>query len=153
MPFQFSSLCELLDALELSQSRLAPSNPRYVTDNGTIIRGWFDKHSQDIPRQGREAVAFLSCVFPERRADRMYDLQESRLEGIIQTAIGIGKTRMRELRNWRDSDGPDFATAVQRVLAAAEVCSTACPSVTLIEIDQTMDRIASRSRFSSDNIR
>ena len=153
MPFQFSILCELLDALELSQSRLRSTNPRYVTDDGTIIRCWFDTYSQNIPRQGLEAVAFLSCVFPERRADRVYELKESRLEGIIQTAMGIGKTRMKELRNWRDTDGPDFATAVQRVLSAAEVCSAACPGVNLIEIDQAMDRVASRSRFSSDDFR
>jgi DNA ligase 4 len=41
----------------------------------------------------------------------------------------------------------------RRVLSAAEICSTACPSVTLVEIDQALDWIASRSRFSSDDIR
>jgi DNA ligase 4 len=153
MPFQFGALCELVDALELSRSKLPSSNSRCINDVGTIIRGWFDKYSQNIPRQGREAVAFLSCLFPERRADRVYELKESRLEEIIKTAIGISRTRMKELGNWRHEDGPDFATAVQRVLSAAEICSTACPSLTLVEIDQALDWIASRSRFSSDHIR
>ena len=60
-----------------------------------------------IPRKGPEAVAFLSCLFPERRADRVYGLQERRLEGILKGGLGLGATGMKELLRWRDEDGPD----------------------------------------------
>jgi hypothetical protein len=74
-------------------------------NTGAIVCKWFDKYSHEIPRQGREAVAFLSRLFSERRADRVYDPKEKRLEDIVRIAMGIRRTLSRELRSWRDADG------------------------------------------------
>lgn len=46
----------------------------------------FNEHDQIIPRKGLEAVALLSCLFPEGRPDRVFNLQEKRLETILQQA-------------------------------------------------------------------
>jgi hypothetical protein len=48
-----------------------------------FLNAWFDKHDMIIPRQGSEAGAFLSCMFPECRADQVYNLQEAKLEAIV----------------------------------------------------------------------
>jgi DNA ligase 4 len=64
----------------------------------TVV-AWFNKHDQIIPRKGPEAVAFLSCLFPERRPDRVFNLQEKRLEAIIQQAQCLGATRLKDLHN------------------------------------------------------
>ena len=56
------------------------------TPSTRILNAWFDKHDAIIPRQGSEAVAFLSCMFPERRADQVYNLREAKLEVIVQRA-------------------------------------------------------------------
>jgi DNA ligase-4 len=43
-------------------------------------------------------LALLSCIFPERRANRVYDLRERKLKAIVQRALGLGVTRLKELR-------------------------------------------------------
>ena len=53
------------------------------TPSTRILNAWFDKHDAIILRQGFEAVAFLSCMFPERRADQVYNLREAKLEAIV----------------------------------------------------------------------
>src|SRR5439155_23131470 len=98
MPFEFRIFCDLLNNLSRAQTKTSPTAPE-ITDSSTrIINAWFDKHDSIIPRHGSEAVAFLSCMFPERRADRVYNLREAKLEAIIQRALGLGTTRLKELR-------------------------------------------------------
>jgi hypothetical protein len=53
------------------------------TPSTRILNAWFDKHDAIIPRQGSEAVASLSCMFPECRVDRVYNLREAKLEAIV----------------------------------------------------------------------
>jgi DNA ligase-4 len=50
----------------------------------------------------------LPCLFPERRPDRVFGLQERRLEGLIQRAQGIGSSRMKDLQIRKTSGGLDF---------------------------------------------
>ena len=90
-------------------------------------------------RQGPEAVAFLSCLFPERRPDRVFSLRIGQLENIIQRAQRLGSSRMKDLQNWKTSDGLDFASCVERVMAVTH-CELRCsPNVTLEELDDILD--------------
>jgi hypothetical protein len=74
MPFPFSSLCELLN--ELDKNRTKSSAVGKILDlNAKTVVSWFNKHNGMIPRRGTEAVAFLSCLFPERRPDRVFNLR------------------------------------------------------------------------------
>jgi DNA ligase-4 len=87
MSFKFCHICELFDSLEgLRDKKLEESI--------AAVHAWFDKYESSIPRQGPAAVAFLSCLFPERRADRVFGLKEKRLEDIIKQALGLGATRL-----------------------------------------------------------
>jgi Haem-degrading len=62
------------------------------------VRSPFNDHNWVIPRQGLEAVAFLSCIFPNRRTDRVFELPERRQEPIIKQAQEDGMGSMSVMR-------------------------------------------------------
>jgi DNA ligase N terminus len=130
MPFPSSSLCDLLNKLEKNRSKSSRTDKIQDLDERTAV-AWFIKHNESIPRRGPEAVAFLSCLFPERRPDRVFSLQVRRLETIIQRAQRLGSSRMGDLQHWRTSEGVDFASCVERVMAATDPESRPGPNITL----------------------
>ncbi|ERF70354.1 hypothetical protein EPUS_07619 [Endocarpon pusillum Z07020] len=142
MPFKFRHLCDLLQSLDDNRIKKV-TYPRSKNSDIPIIVSWFNKHDRQIPRCGKEAVAFLSCLFPERRADRVYNVQEKRLEKIIGRSLGLGRTRVIHLSWWRTANGADFAQTVQKVMSEAEFDRPRPQhEVTLEEIDNLFDRIA-----------
>ena len=81
------------------------------------------------------------------------ELRERRLESIIGRALCLGTTRLKELQKWRDQDGVDFASSVEHVMSATDSTLQPDSSVTVDQIDETLDRIAVRSSFSSPKLR
>ncbi|KAH6883508.1 hypothetical protein B0T10DRAFT_580496 [Thelonectria olida] len=152
MPFPFRLLCDLLERLERNAKRSSSIDRIQELDQLTIL-AWFKKHNAIIPRRGSEAVAFLSCLFPERRSDRIFGLQQRQLEGVIQRAQCLGSSRMKDLQIWKTSGGLDFASSVERVMATTDCESRAGPEVTLEEIDDVLDQVAALSSFSSASLR
>jgi DNA ligase-4 len=152
MPFPFNSVFDLLNKLEENRTK-SWSNVKIQDLDARTIAAWFNKYNEIIPRRGPEAVAFLSCLFPERRPDRVFGLQVRRLETIIQRAQCLGSTRMKDLQSWRTSDGMDFASCVEHVIAATDPEHRPGPNVTLEELDEILDRIAATSSFSSIDLR
>ncbi|KAH7109337.1 hypothetical protein EDB81DRAFT_769177 [Dactylonectria macrodidyma] len=152
MPFPFRLLCDLLGRLERNARRSSSIDRIQERDTLTIL-AWFNEHNAIIPRRGPEAVAFLSCLFPERRPDRVFGLQERQLEGIIQRAQCLGSSRMKDLQRWKTSGGLDFASSVERVMATTDCESRAGREVTLEELDDVLDQIAASSSFSSASLR
>lgn len=67
-------LCELLEKLKIILGGSADT---------VIIAVWFNERSSVIPRQGHGAIAFLLCLLPKQRPDRVFGLQERQLENII----------------------------------------------------------------------
>jgi DNA ligase 4 len=121
--------------------------------NTRIVVTWFNRHDRIIPRKGPEAVAFLLYLFPERRPDQVFNIQEKRLETIIQQAQYLGASRLKDLQNWRTRDGSDLASCVERVITATDFGSRPGTSVTLEELDKILDRIAATLSFSSVDLR
>jgi DNA ligase 4 len=151
MPFTFRLLCDLLNELDQNRSSKSMKTSRCL--NTHTVVAWFNKHDRIIPRKGPEAVAFLSCLFSDRRPDRVFNLQEKRLETIIRQAQCLGATRLKDLQNWRAIEGSDLASCVERVMAATDSESRTGPGVTLEEIDEILDQIAAASSFSSIDLR
>jgi hypothetical protein len=60
---------------------------------------------------------------------------------------------MKDLQSWRTSNSMDFASCVKRVMAATDPEIRPNPTVTLRELDEILDRIATISPFSSINLR
>ncbi len=144
-PLYFTEICELFDNFDRDLANA-------LRDDVLAVRRWFDKYASTIPRNGPAAVAFLSCLFPERRADRLCKIKETRLEGILQSALGLGATRIKDSRRWREADSPNFTIAVQSVIAATDESLLPQPKVTIVEVDQMLDRVASGSVYSSDGL-
>ncbi|KAF2190305.1 hypothetical protein K469DRAFT_723135 [Zopfia rhizophila CBS 207.26] len=153
MSFNFSILCDLLNELDQNRARKSSKTPNTLSPSNVIVVSWFNKHDRIIPREGPGAVAFLSCLFPERRADRVFNLQEKRLESIIKQAQGLGATRLKQLQNWRTRDGADFASCVERLMSATDTGTRYGSSITLEELNETLDRVAATSTFSSIELR
>lgn len=96
-----------------------------------------------------------SCLvmFPEHRADRVYNLREAKLEVLVQRALRLGATRLKELRWWTPTNGVDFASAVEHVISATGSETRPDASMTLEEIDEVLDRVAAASSFSAVDLR
>jgi DNA ligase-4 len=107
----------------------------------------------------------VGCFFPlgfvieplvvsdERRPDRVYGLQEKRLERIIEKALGLGISRVYELQRLQDQQGLDFASAVQQIMSATDETLQPSGPMTIEEIDDMLDGVASTCSFSSSEIR
>lgn len=93
------------------------------------------------------------CLFPEKRPDRVYGLGESRLEGIVVKAAGLGHTRASELRHPQEHEGVDFASAVQQVLSVTDDDHESIHSLTIVDLDHALDRLAVICPFSSRKLR
>jgi DNA ligase 4 len=153
MPFKFRHLCDLLQSLDDNRIKKKATDARARSSDTPIIITWFRKHERQIPRHGTAAVAFLSCLFPERRADRVYNIQEKRLEKIVGRTLQLGTTRIARLSSWKAPNGADFAQTVQNVMSEAEFDRPRPDfEVTLEEIDSLFDRIAATYGGSSPEL-
>ena len=144
MPLQFFDVCQLFE--QLSSSRDLQGRERSLHE-------WFERHNSAIGRRGASALALLSCLFPEKRADRVYGLRPEQLECIVTKAACLGHTRVAELRRLQGHEGMDFASAVQQVLSATDDISRPHPSISIEQVDQALDRLASTCSFSSSKLR
>ena len=146
MSFRFSWLCELLDELEsnISKKRASSVNTSNI-DHVTVV-AWFSRHRSRLTSFSNSAVALLSCLFPERRPDRVFALREKRLLNVFSRALGLNHGSSRRLRLIEG----EIATSIAKVMREAEFDLPRSPNqVTVEEIDLVLERVATRSNFSS----
>lgn len=112
MPFPFAYVCDLLQSLDGQQLQSGrKSNPE-------MIRLWFQKHRALIDG-GTDGPALLSTLLPEKRTDRVFQVQAAGLERIIGRALGLGESRMRELARYQTPGlGIDLGDCVEYILTA-----------------------------------
>ena len=154
MAFKFSWFSDLLEELDRNRlDKLAAGSGIAQLTRRSILR-FFDRHSQHIPRNGKDGAAFLSCLFPERRTDRVYSIQETRLAAIFGRALGLSTTRVAQLNRWREQGALNFASCVERVMRDAENRTPSPRStVTIAQIDKALHQLAANSPYSSPDIR
>jgi len=154
MAFRFAWLVELLQAIEGNKTKKAVTTSRAVNPDNQVIITWYNRYNHRITRHGESAIAFLSCLFPEHRSDRVYALQERRLSSIFGRALGLGHSRAARLNQWRQRNGKDFPTCVEDVMAECEFAEpTPENEVTLEQIHAVLTQIAANSGFSSPELR
>jgi DNA ligase 4 len=154
MGFKFSSLVELLEDLERNRFRKISNASRSINPDKQIIIAWFNRHDTKIKRSQHEGVAFLSCLFPERRPDRCFHMQETRLASIIGRVYHLGTGRLNELRAWKERKPADFASCLASVLAQTEMpVPRSGNEVTLEEISLALDEIAANIKGSAPALR
>lgn len=141
MPFKFSWLCELLDELYHERHQRRATHVRQYDPYNPIVIKWFRRHYDKIVRNGPPAVVFLTCMFPERRPDRVYSIKETRLSSLFGRALRLGTSRLQRLRAWRAKAGLDFPSCLEGVMAECEHDSPHWEhEVTLEEVDAMLER-------------
>ncbi|KAL2019635.1 hypothetical protein VTK56DRAFT_9450 [Thermocarpiscus australiensis] len=150
MPFLFSYVCDLLQRLE--DNRVARTGLR---SNATIIQDWFRGHQAQLYRNDHSSAALLSALLPEKRTDRVYFIREKKLQIVIGRALGLGRSRIAQLRRWSKPEARvDLAECVESILKETpNPISPTHREVTVEEIDELLHCIASTCRFSSPAVR
>ncbi|KAI1113692.1 hypothetical protein F5Y14DRAFT_203242 [Nemania sp. NC0429] len=150
MPFPYRYICDLLQQLddELRKS------PERQTSCGAIVREWFRQHRSLLDAPGNDACAIISMLLPERRTDRVYNIQAPKLQSIFGKALMLGASRVLELRRWAEpGSGIDLADCVESALRRTPNSRDDTTDLTVEEIDETLGRIAAACRFSSPTVR
>lgn len=153
MGFNFSYLCDLLSNLEDNQYLKVSTAAKTSDPDIRTVSNWFRNHSKRIHAHDTDLLAFLSCLFPEKRTDRVYWLQHASLARVIARCLLLGVSRREELDCWRQSGGEDLGQCVENVMRQAENQILPGQEVTVEEIDDALNRIASRCRFSGPRVR
>lgn len=154
MPFKFSNVCQLLSDLE----GVVAHNPPYLpSERDEELRRktqyWFRCHRRAIDEGTVDGVALLSTLVPEKRTDRVYGLQESRLCKVIARCLHLNKGNIAVLQSWKQPGNGDLGACVQRVLKEFDCEQKPGAHVTIEETDFVLQSLASRSRFSSPAVR
>ncbi|KAG8529882.1 uncharacterized protein KY384_005363 [Bacidia gigantensis] len=153
-PLLFEDFCDLLERLEEVSKRDPPSlsNDREKR-NRTIIRSWFAFHTISIYSTSIKPVTLLNSLFPAKRTDRVYGLQQKSLSRRLRGCLKLGHGRWQQLDQYQRPGLDDLGACVERVLKQAEFPKQP-PSkqVTLQEIDDTLVSLAARCRFSGHKV-
>ncbi|KAE8154205.1 DNA ligase/mRNA capping enzyme [Aspergillus avenaceus] len=153
MGFKFTHLCDLLSALENNRILKATNEAKTTDPDVKTVTHWFKQHGTRLRDKDTDKLAVLSCMFPEKRTDRVYWLQDTSLARVIGRCLLLGSSRREELERWRLAGGPDLAKCVENVMRQAENQVIEGQEVTVEEIDTAMNAIASRCRFSGPRVR
>lgn len=150
MPFPYRYICDLLQQLddELRKS------PEKQTSCDVIVQSWFQQHRSLLDAPGNDACAIISMLLPERRTDRVYNIQAPKLQSIFGKALMLGASRVMELRRWTQPGlGIDLADCVESTLRRTPNSRDDTTHLTVEEIDETLGRVAAACRFSSPTVR
>ncbi|KAK5956428.1 hypothetical protein OHC33_003005 [Knufia fluminis] len=139
----FSDICDPLEQLSSFPSA-------YQTE--AITKEWFGRHVDRL-QLSTESLALLSCVMPARRYDRVYGLGEKRIARIAAKAKEIGTSRQRELERMRKEENLDYATAVMKAVEECGAQNSSRASLTITELDHTLDQVAAWCDFSDVKLR
>ncbi|KAK7996328.1 ATP dependent dna ligase domain protein [Apiospora marii] len=150
MPFQYKFVCDLLQQLEDE----AHSTSKERTPTRTIIERWFHEHRVRLDAPTVNGCAVISTLLPERRTDRVYGIQTTRLESIVGQALILGSSRVKELRRYKTpGQGVDLGDCIESILSRAPNSIHPDREVTVEDIDEVLTRVAAGCRFSSPAIR
>lgn len=146
MPFEFVYVCDLFAELDANRYRKASAASRATNPDRATVINWFLKHQRRMQSGNTDLLALLSCLFPEKRTDRVLALKEASLVRIIGKSLRLGKIRKSELENWKKANNGDLGSCVEAVMAQSENVKAA---VTVELINSALDEVAARCRFSS----
>lgn len=153
MPIKFTYLCDLLEALENLE---VAHRDVYILNRRerqrAILQDWFRRHRRAIDDPENDRVALLSCLFPERRTDRVYNIQAQALLNILSRCLGLGRSRLNELLSWKTTTSDDLASWTSKIVRATDL-SGAPSRFTIEDIDGTLGAVATQCRFSSPAVR
>lgn len=114
MPFPFVYVCDLLQRLDDNQSARSGQGNSY-----NIVNAWFEQHRSLIIRHDYDVGPLLSTLLPEKRSDRVYNIQAKTLQKLFGRALLLGRSRLKELARWEEpGGGVDLADCIEGILNA-----------------------------------
>jgi DNA ligase-4 len=153
MGFKFSWLCDLLSGLDDSRIVKASTASKNTDPDTRVVARWFAQHGRRLHHKTTNSLAVLSALFPEKRTDRVYWLQDASLARVVGRCLLLGSSRREELDRWRICGGTDLGQCVENVMRQAENHIPDGQEVTAEDVDTALDRIASRCKFSGPQVR
>ncbi|KAA8642929.1 ATP dependent DNA ligase domain protein [Aspergillus tanneri] len=153
MGFKFRFVCDLLSSLENNRIAKAATEAKNTDPDARVVSRWFTQHGKRLRNKDTDTLAVLFCIFPEKRTDRVYYLQDTSLARVIGRCLLLGSSRREELERWRLSGGVDLGQCVENVMKQAENHIINGLEVTVEEIDAVLNSIASRCKFSGPRVR
>ncbi|KAF1986569.1 hypothetical protein K402DRAFT_454217 [Aulographum hederae CBS 113979] len=154
MPFKFTYFCDLLSDLEKIQLRDPPllRDARRLKIQSTV-ENWFKTHRRTIEDRSTNQVALLSTLFPERRTDRVYHIQEASLEKIAGRCLCLNSSKRKDLQNYKTSGRGDLGVCLENVLKQSDSEPKPGIALTVEDVDSALQNVASQCRFSSKEVR
>ncbi|KAK5683182.1 hypothetical protein LTS10_004713 [Elasticomyces elasticus] len=153
MPFPFSKVVVLYQDLEKIEQRNPPLLPQPKAEAlRAVTERWFRSNRNTINGlEVRSGVALLSSLLPERRTDRVYNLQAPSLCRILGRTLGLNAVRRGDLEAHKQASRGDLGQCLKRVLKTYG--PPARPAVTLEEVDEMLEALAAQCQFSDKSIR
>lgn len=154
MPFKFNHVCDLLSKLERLKTRDPPLLQKELNvETRRVIEYWFREHRRDIDNIATDGVALFSTLFPEKRTDRVYGFQETRLAPLIGRCLYMTSAKVKILHGYKTPGNGDLGTCVERAIRDSDCEPKPGASVTVEEVDHALQEFASRCRFSGPEVR
>ena len=153
MPFPFSDICVFLSRLEDIELRDPPflNAAEKSAQVVSVTTSWFKSHRRAINELNTQSsVALISTLLPERRSDRVYNIQEKRLCSILSRCLGLSAARTKDLQAYKQPGRGDLATCLERVLKSSG--PPAQPTVDLDDVHEVLQALAGLSPFSDPNV-
>jgi DNA ligase 4 len=152
MPFSFGEICNLLSHLESLKQHHPPLLPDTLkAKTRSKVEYWFKCHRTLIHGHDTDGVAFLSTLFPEKRTDRVYGLKEDRLCKLIGRSLRLNSASRKILEDWRTPGQGDLGDRLEGIQKVYDGEPKGYP-VSVEEVDNALQLLASRNRFSGPEI-
>ena len=149
---KFQAFCTLLTNIEKIIVRDPPLPAQLRKERVVeVIDSWFRANRSAIDASEKTSSALLSAFFPKWRSDRVYSFQTWSLSKTLGRCFLLGTSRQQELERWRHGPG-DLGQCVERVLTDT-FSGIILHEMTLEEVDDALEILARRSRFSGPNVR
>ncbi|EKG18897.1 DNA ligase ATP-dependent [Macrophomina phaseolina MS6] len=151
MPFRFTWICDLLQAIEDIECR----DPPYLPDRKrALLRNttehWFRKHRASLDRPDTDGAAILSTLLPHTRTDRVYSIKAPRMQQLIARCLFYGVSKVKELGRWKEPGAGDLGQCLAQIEKPHDWEPLPGPGLLTVEdVDAALADIAARCRFSS----
>ena len=155
MPIAFADVCSLLQSVENITAR-RPRLPEKKEKEKVhvIISNWFCNQRDALDDPETNSGAVLSALFPHLRKDRVYGLQTPRLARKLEKLLSFNHGQNTLYNGWKAGAHGDLGIYTERAMKKWDATwDNVNINFPMDRIDRLLVQLASRNRFSDENIR
>ncbi|EDU44011.1 CDC9 ATP-dependent DNA ligase [Pyrenophora tritici-repentis] len=143
MSISFESICSLLLPEKKEKENIR-----------VIISNWFRNQRGALDDPETNGGAVLSALFPHLRKDRVYGLQTPSLAKKLEKLLAFNHGQSTLFNGWKTGTYGDLGVYVERAMKKWDgTWDNRKTGFSLERIDRLLVQLASRNRFSNENIR